>query len=176
LSIFDEEKIKDRALELKEHLELNGIEFVIVTLENMPIPSKAFLELHFYNNNELSNISAEPPDNLTNIFQISGGTKVVGGKGPGQVKVTKVQHINPTDNFLTLEVSPIGDYSLYELKVSYHNIDHHPFFSKINFKFRPGCFNMDCKPESVIPSSLDQDPIIDYLAKDYESFTWMEFN
>ncbi len=75
--IIDEEKLKDRARSLK-NLGLNGIEFVIVILEDTPIPSKAFLELHFYNNNELDNILTESPQNLVNIFPISGGSRISG--------------------------------------------------------------------------------------------------
>jgi hypothetical protein len=168
LSIFDEEKLKDRALELKQHAELNGIDFLIVTLENSPIPSKAFLELHFYNSNELANISSENPDMLPIILPITGGDSILAAKNPNQVKVTEVQP-NLAESILTLVVSPIGDYSVYELKISYQNIDPHPIFSKINFKFRPGCFNLDCKPD-LISIPPDPDPVIDYLAKDYDSF------
>jgi hypothetical protein len=168
LSILDDEKLKDRALELRQHSQLNGIDFLIVTLENSPNPSKAFLELHFYNSNEIANISNENPGELPNIFQISGGDTILAGKNPGQVKVTEVQP-NLAENLLTLVVTPIGDYSIYELKISYQNIDTHPVFSRINFKFRPGCFNLNCKPD-LISIPPDPDPDIDYLAKDYDSF------
>ena len=168
MSIIDDEKLKDRAIALREHPQLNGVDFLIVTLENSPIPSKAFLELHFYNNNELSNISNENPEKLPVIFPITGGDTILAGNNPGQVKVIEIQP-NLAENILTLVVTPIGDYSIYELKIIYQNIDSHPVFSKINFKFRPGCFNFDCKPDLInIPP--DPDPVIDYLAKDYDSF------
>jgi baseplate J-like protein len=165
---MDDERLKDRARGLKD-LGLNGIEFVIVTLENAIIPSEAFLELHFYNNNELDNILAESSQNLVNIFPISGGTRILAGSSPGQVKVTRLEG-NSGESFLKLVVSPVGDYSTYRLSVSYNNIDSHFSFSHINFKFRPGCFNIDCRPEWESINQIDREPIIDYLAKDYDSF------
>jgi hypothetical protein len=44
-----------------------------------------------------------------------------------------------------------------------------PIFSELPFKFRPGCFNL-CTPEWQTPPKPKQDPVIDYLAKDYDSF------
>ncbi len=67
-------------------------------------------------------------------------------------------------------MSPVGDYSTYQLSVNYNNIDPHLSFSRIDFKFRPSCFNMDCRPEWESITQIDKEPIIDYLAKDYDSF------
>jgi hypothetical protein len=49
----------------------------------------------------------------------------------------------------------------------YNNID--PIFAAIRFKFRPGCFNLNC---ASLPKyqPLPAEPVIDYLAKDYDSF------
>ena len=168
MSVIDEERLKDRARGLKD-LGLNGIEFVIVTLKEAPIHSEAYLELHFYNNNELDNMLAESAQNLVNIFPISGGTRILAGPSPGQVKVKEVEG-NPGQSFLRLVVSPVGDYSTYQLSVSYKNIDPHLSFSRINFKFRPGCFNIDCRPEWEAVTQTDKEPVIDYLVKDYDSF------
>ena len=169
MSIIDNEKLKDRAITLRQHLQLNGIDFLIVTLEDSLIPSKAFLELHFYNSNELSNISNEISEILPIIFPIVASDTNLNGNKQGQVKVIEVQP-NLAENILTLVVTPIGTYSTYELKISYQNIDPHPAFSKINFKFRPACFNLDCKPDLITIPPHDPDPVIDYLAKDYDSF------
>jgi Baseplate J-like protein len=166
MSILNQENLEDRARDL-DGLGLNGIEFVIVTLEDGP-PPKAILEVHFYNYKELDNIRGESPSNFPHIFPITGGARIIGGDNPGQIKVTDIEG-SLSENFLKLTVSPIGDYSVYVLSVNYTNIDPHPFFSKVDFKFRPGCFNIDCKPELnvIVP---DTEPIIDYLAKDFDSF------
>ena len=45
-----------------------------------------------------------------------------------------------------------------------------PLFAEIRFKFRPGCFNNNCAPEWDAALPPDDDPAIDYQAKDYGSF------
>lgn len=161
--IKNQEALNERANNLGTY---NGIKFVLVSLFPVPNPSEAHLEVHFYNKNEIINILADTSDPKL-IFPISGGSRVPAGPLTGQVKVIQITG-NASDNFLTLIVAPIGDYSTYTLNINYQNID--PVFNEINFKFRPGCFNNDCSPEwQKSPAPLN-DPPIDYLAKDYDSF------
>jgi hypothetical protein len=66
-------------------------------------------------------------------------------------------------------ISPIGDYSTYTLSVDYDpNID--PLFNSLQFKFRPGCFSIDCAPDWTPQPPPDPVPQFDTLARDYESF------
>jgi len=69
---------------------------------------------------------------------------------------------------LNTTVEPIGDYSTYTLNINNKNID--PIFNEIKFKFRPGCFNINCAPDWQIASKPEIEPEIDYLAKDFDSF------
>jgi len=81
-------------------------------------------------------------------------------------------------NTLRLTVVPIGDYSTYTLALRdpdptkpntpYPGID--PIFHAIEFKFRPGCFNLNCAPTFTKAAAAPGEPVIDYLAKDYDSF------
>src|SRR5262249_10040898 len=59
-------------------------------------------------------------------------------------------------------------YSVYTLSIDHPNID--PLFSSIRFKFRPGCFNVDCSPDWTPAPPANDVPAIDYLSKDYDSF------
>ncbi len=163
MTITNPEALNERANNLGT---FNGIKLVLVSLFPDPNPTEAHLEVHFYNNNEIANILADTADPKS-IFPITGGTRLPAGPSAGQVKVTEISG-SPSDKFLTLKVSPIGDYSTYMLSINYQNID--PVFSEINFKFRPGCFNIDCKPEWEKSRKPPSDPSIDYLAKDYDSF------
>jgi len=171
MAIHNQEALDKRADNLGAH-NLNGLKFVLVTLHPVSNPTEAHLEVHFYNNKEISNILADTqgPSHTRDpslIFPISGGHRISGGLASDQVKVTAISG-NPTDTFLELTVKPIGDYSTYTLSIDYQNID--PVFSEIHFKFRPGCFNTDCAPDWKPAPEPKLDPAINYLAKDYDSF------
>jgi len=149
----------------------NGIKFVQVTL----VANKAELDVHFFNKNYLSTILTDAianPGSVKTIFPITGGFRVPAGQAAGQVQVTQINaHPDPAQAALILTVEPIGDYSTYTLGIdtlAYPNID--PLFSEITFKFRPGCFNTNCAPEWEPGKEKKAGPVIDYLAKDYDSF------
>lgn len=169
--ILDKEALLDRAGELKDK-GLNGMKHILVK-DPVPgdPPGQARLELHFHNNTEgLQDIkdTFDPGDKeKRKILTITGGHRVPAGWDTGQVHVQKV-HYNPNDYFLQLIVTPIGDYSTYTLILSHDKID--PLFGKINFKFRPGCFNTDCAPKWKTSPAPQPTPVIDYLSKDYDSF------
>jgi hypothetical protein len=148
----------------------NGIKLVLVTLTPAAAPTQADLRVEFFNNQVLSDILNEiaaDADALTDIFQIKGGHRIVGGLLNGQVRVTAASADAADDTVLNLTVAPIGDYSTYTLNILHQNID--PVFSTIAFKFRPGCFN-NCAPEWEPADAALPNPAIDYLAKDYDSF------
>ncbi len=175
MAITNEEALKERARKLYTiPTENNGIRMILVSVDT----DRASLEVYFYNTNDLTLIhdtftgsttaSAVPANQL---FSISGGHRVLAGDATGQVQVTAIAVPNLERAVLTLEVSPIGDYSTYTLSINttrFPNFD--PLFSEINFKFRPGCFSIDCAPEWEPAPAPKDNPTIDYLAKDYESF------
>ena len=175
MAIKNQEALKERANNLGM---FNGIRLVLVSLSPAVDPTEAILTVHFYNNNELSTIVSEITANSArgkDIFPITGGHRIVGGSLTGQVQVFAVAEDSEDDKVLHLTVRPIGDYSSYTLSVVYNHID--PIFSEIDFKFRPGCFN-NCAPDWDAPPKPQENPPIDYLAKDYDSFrhtlfSWM---
>lgn len=164
--ILDLEALEERARNLGS---LNGFKLVFVTLAPAGVPTHTLLDVEFHNSNELANIlnditvNGVPP---TDIFALSGGSRLKAGIGFGQVRVVQVA-AGTAVNVLRLRVEPIGDYSTYTLKVTYANVD--PIFNEIDFKFRPGCFNLNCAPTAK-PVAAVNEPVIDYLAKDYDSF------
>jgi len=156
--LFDKEALDARARNLGA---LNGIKLVFVTLDAPPSPAFALLDVEFYNNNALAPLPAKTD------FRITGGTRLRGGNGPGEVQVTQVS-AGSAPNVLRLRVEPIGDYSTYTLKIVPPTFD--PLFASIDFKFRPGCFNLNCAPASDAVPPPPEEPAIDYLARDYDSF------
>jgi hypothetical protein len=166
MTILNEEALLDRAKDLDD-AGLNGIKFVLVrTIDHSLDPPEADLEVHFHNNIQLLSILGETTGPHV-IFPISGGHRVTAGDDAGQVRVIEISDETADDNILVLKISPIGDYSTYTLRINFLNMD--PIFSEINFKFRPGCFNL-CAPEWDPAPEPKKDPVIDYLAKDYDSF------
>lgn len=166
MAIPNKEALQQRARNLGA---FNGLNFVLVRLHPAGNPTEARLTVHFHNNNEIANILAATgtPAGARAVFPISGGVRVKGGALGGQTQTTAVSG-NAADNFLELTIAPIGDYSLYTLSIEHPNID--PMFSSLKFKFRPGCFNTDCSPDWPAGEPARENPAIDYLNKDYESF------
>jgi hypothetical protein len=165
--ILNQEVLEERARNLGS---LNGFKLLFVTLEPAGAPTHAWLDVEFHNSNELSNILADITGSVilpAEAFPLSGGTRIKAGAGPGQVQVAEVA-AGAESYILRLRVEPIGDYSTYTLRVVYDNID--PVFGEIAFKFRPGCFNLNCAPEWTPSPPRPAEPLIDYLAKDYDSF------
>lgn len=176
MAIKNEEALQVRGESL-EGLGLNGIKLILVgTLVTAVEPTVAHLQVHFYNSLFLGNIATDfDPDDedKQKILTVSGGHRLTAGWQSGQVHVASAV-VNGSDNtVLDITISPIGDYSTYTLTVTYisggpQKID--PILSSIPFKFRPGCFNIDCAPAWKSAPAPETGPVIDYLVKDYDSF------
>jgi hypothetical protein len=155
---FDPEALEHRAGNLGG---LNGLKLVFVTLDAVSPPSFAWLDVEFWNINHLT------PSPLTSDFRIAGGTRIRAGSNPGEVQVTQVLP-GATPGTLRLKVAPVGDYSTYTLSLAKDGFD--PLLGELPFKFRPGCFNLNCAPDWDAPAAPGDAPAIDYLARDYDSF------
>ncbi|HET8756041.1 MAG TPA: baseplate J/gp47 family protein [Solirubrobacteraceae bacterium] len=87
--------------------------------------------------------------------------------------------VTPAPDVLGLLVQPVGDYSTYTLGTGAAVAAVDPLFDELPFKFRPGCFSTDCAPAWTPAPARPSQPVIDYLAKDYDSFrhvamSWMQ--
>jgi hypothetical protein len=145
---------------------LNGMRQVRVSLDETTSPPTAILDVSFWNAQQLSQIVADPAKPST-LFPLSGGHRLRAGASTGMVQVIAIAATaDPT--MLRLTVAPIGDYSTYTLSVDYTAID--PIFSSLDFKFRPGCFSIDCAPDWKPLQEPDPALALDTLARDYDSF------
>lgn len=168
--LLSQDHADDRGDVLADH-EQNGIRLALVKLPLGPNPDHAELTLHFFNSLHLVDLlGAVNASTVNQIFRLRGGTRLIAGRATGQVQVTGAQKDEENDpTRIKLLIEPVGDYSTYTLELVWdaHRID--PFFSSIAFKFRPGCFTNDCAP--TLPGRPPAPgPVIDYLAKDYDSF------
>ncbi len=161
--------VEDRADALAA-LGLDGLRLALVSLPAGPNPDHADVELHFITGLHVTAILADiggDPVRARQVFRIRGGTRIVAGNATGQVKVSAAAPVDAQT--LSLRVEPVGDYSTYVIELVWdaHLID--PFFSRMDFKFRPGCFTNDCAPQ--LPGRrAAPGPVIDYLARDFDSF------
>ncbi len=159
--------VDDRTDVLASH-GLNGLKLALVALPAGPNPDHAEIDLRFLNDlHVVALLAAITPTNADQIFRLRGGSRLPAGRATGQVKVTAVSPLDPTR--VQLRIEPVGDYSTYTLELMWDASRIDPFFASIDFKFRPGCFTNDCAPlQDGRP--LAPGPVIDYLAKDYDSF------
>jgi hypothetical protein len=168
MEIYDQEELERRG----DHLgTLNGIELIFVELDETVMPPVARLTVEFFNGNILAAIVDDVQNNAippTTFFHIRGGRRVVGGENPGEIQVTDVEAVAANDVALRLTVEPLGDYSTYVLEALHPDIDE--IFRRKGFKFRPGCFNLNCRPDRMAPPAPAVAPGIDYLSRDYHSF------
>ena len=168
--IRNESAAQDRARDLEVN-GLNGLAAVLVAVDPPVTPGEAELELHFHNALHMDAVKSEldAAASPAEVFTIRGGHRVPAGHGAGQVRVQGVAD-GPTPESLILTVAPVGDYSTYTLELLINPAQIDPFFASIDFKFRPGCFTGPCAPDWNAGRERITPPVIDYMAKDYDSF------
>jgi len=179
-----------RELLLKnQSLNLNGIDFV----EFVQPAGANLLRVHF-----LFSLPAGlynlPTNNFTTI-RIEGGARIVG------ITALSVALHATDDTVLDIAVSAQGDFSTYWLSLGWSHVaadDSWTYnlvgidrqFSVAPINFRPGCpIDFDCAPATPPPPPAQPAPVLDYLAKDFASFsqllldlvsqrnpTWLETN
>jgi baseplate J-like protein len=156
--ILDAEQLIARAESLAAR-GANGLRLAYVALDAADPPAFAWLDVEFFNSIALSPLPAKEQ------FLVEGGIR----RTAGAVAVTEV-HASPDGNpaALRLKLAPLGDYSTYILSARLGAMD--PLFNRLQFKFRPGCFNLNCAPEKAPAPPAGRGPAIDYLARDYDSF------
>lgn len=150
----------DRRDAVKAHATLNGIEFLEVSGDQRT------LFVHFVKPDHLASLVPNNPL-LVEKVRIEGGDRIRG------IGVTGVQ-ISATDaRVLEVTVDEPGDFSFYTLRLV--DVDmttaFDPLLSAVRFSFKVDCpTDFDCKPVDECPPEAQDEPEIDYLAKDYASF------
>jgi hypothetical protein len=150
-----------RRAELREpSATLNGIDFLeVVDAGAPPADRQRVLRVTF----------VRPPTGLTvgkeNVL-IDGGERI---------PAIPVDDATFVDGLLVVRVATPGDFSTYTLRLVEHDgsplagLD--PLLSAVDFSFKVECpSDFDCRPVCSCPPEPRDDPAIDYLAKDYQSF------
>ncbi|WP_116132699.1 hypothetical protein [Tropicimonas sp. IMCC34043] len=134
---------------------LNGLDFVEYFRDEAAPAGRQFrLEATFLK---------PPPPLLAGDAQILGGVRIVG------LRVLSVEP-DPGDPLrLRVFADREGDFSTYVLAFDHPGLD--PERSQARFGFKAGCpTEFDCRVPANCPPDLFDEPDLDYLAKDYQSF------
>ena len=140
---------------------LNGIDFLeVVDLGALPADRQRLLRVHF----------VTPPGALA-----VGDADVRIGGGERIRDVEVVPPVSFDGDVLVVRVSQPGDFSTYRLRLATPDGDPlpglDPLLSAVDFSFKVECpSDFDCLPVCECPPERPDEPEIDYLAKDYESF------
>jgi hypothetical protein len=151
---------------------LNGIDFLEVLDADAPTEGERqrTLFVHFLKDLTAGQLTAdnvliEGGERIRDVAALPAGTK-----------------IGPRPNVLTVEVDKAGDFSIYTLRLV-QDVRHaqggggeppegfDPVLSAVSFSFKVECpSDFDCRPQRACPADTAEEPEIDYLAKDYNSF------
>ncbi len=154
---------EERREAVRENSRLNGLDYLEVGEDRRE------LTVHF-----LGKAPVElKPDNVV----IEGGRRVRDIKVRG-IRIERVD-MAELDDTMTVHTDKEGDFSTYTLRVVVRdgdgNLATHPSFDPhydhVEFNFKVDCpSDLDCKPLPVCPPGPRDEPVINYLAKDYSSF------
>lgn len=137
---------------------LNGIDFIEYRRDLLgPPQQRHVLDVVFLKP------APVPPAVTAANFTILGGVRIV------DLRVLDVEP-DPGDPLtLRVFVDREGDFSAYVLDMDHPAIDVER--SQAQFGFKAGCpSDLDCKPTHDCPPTVLDEPALDYLAKDYQSF------
>lgn len=151
-------------------LRLNGIDFVEVLDREAPEEElrQRLIDVTFIRADGA--VAPGGPLLMEENFRIRGGTRVTG------IAVENVEK-GPGDRTLRLTVDRAGDYSTYELSLHAGLTADEPpanmdrMLSRVAFSFKADCpTSFDCKDAPGGRKAPPSEPVLNYLAKDYESF------
>ena len=140
---------------VRAHPTANGIDFVEYFEQQAPQPIRFWLVVTFVKNAPAALI------NHPEKFKVDGGVRIV------HVAVTKAA-AGANANQLEVDLDKSGDFSLYRLRID-AGLDVQ--LDSVLFTFKPSCPTpFDCRVTDDCPPEILEEPVIDYLAKDYGSF------
>ncbi len=161
-----------RRAHLLAHPSLNGIDYV--EYEHRPAAPLHVLVVSF-----LKPLPQSGPDGAYGLTTELGKIHVLGGARIVGIEVEAAAI--DADGRLEIAVDRAGDFSDYQLLLGWQlqpdgtwgsvvpDLD--PQYSRATINFKAGCpVDFDCRALEVCPPEVEDEPLIDYLAKDYASF------
>src|SRR4030095_5570266 len=146
-----------RQADVREHPTLDGIDYVEYFEDRAALP----LPLYWLEVNFLRGV----PAGLVGVpgaFAVSGGVRITG------IHVIDVT-AGATSRQLLVFFDQPGDFSTYVLTITSSTLD--PQRRAAPFTLKPHCPSpLDCRQEPDCPPETREEPVLDYLAKDFASF------
>jgi hypothetical protein len=148
----------DRLADLVASTTINGIDFVEIAAAD-----QCTLRVHFVNGVDVAGALA------TNHPVVISGGETVPEVPVGSINATDWTIDDSGRPVLTLRTPYAGDFSWYRLHIDSPALD--AYFASIAFTFKAGCpSTLDCRTADDCVMAPNGGPIIDYLAKDFDSF------
>lgn len=137
---------------------LNGIDFIEYRRDLLAVPARQHvLDVTFLKP------APVPPAVTSSNFTVLGGVRIV------DLRVLDVEADAGDPRVLHVFVDREGDFSAYVLDIEHASIDVER--SQAQFSFKASCpSDLDCKPVDDCPPVVLDEPALDYMAKDYQSF------
>jgi hypothetical protein len=133
--------------------DLNGIDYIEV-----PFDDQQHIRVHF--------VKTPVPSIAPSAVQVEGGVRITGI----HVVATAVISASGGDPYLEVTVDAAGDFSSYLLTIDAPGVLD-PGYDHRLFGFKVGCpTDFDCLDAAECPPDEVDEPVIDYMAKDYASF------
>lgn len=166
---------EQRAALIRAHPNLNGIDFVEYRSSGSGASTQHILTVHF-----LIPLPYPPHSNPDGAYGLTTKLDLVRIEGGTRVVNIRVLNVGLDGSQLKIEVDRQGDFSTYWLLLGWQHKDGRwkhiipaldPQFSKAPINFRAHCpVDFACRQVESCPPERRQEPLIDYLAKDYASF------
>jgi hypothetical protein len=160
---------EERREDVRRHPRLNGLDYLEVG------PDRRTLSVFFLGK---APVALEP----ANIV-------IDGGRQVRDIRAERVTLRRPDlaelDDSMEVVTDREGDSSTYTLRIvtrdEHGRVERHPSFDvrydRLDFSFKADCpSELDCKPTPECPPEPRDEPVIDYLAKDYASFRQLVFD
>lgn len=148
---------------VRQHTQLNGLDYLEVG------PDQRTLTVYFLGK---APVSLDP----SNVI-------IEGGRRIRSIRVDKVtvnrSMMAELDDTMEVVTDKAGDFSTYTLRVVMRDEHGHeqrhpsfdPRYDRVEFSFKVDCpSDLDCQQVTVCPPEPRDEPVINYLAKDYDSF------
>lgn len=156
----------DRREDVRRMKGLNGLDYVEVLDDQVTI--------HAYFLGKLPPELQENKPGIEQYLRLEGGQRV---KHIQIIDIDPVVDPDPErDDFLVIKLNKYGDFSTYSLRLTgVANID--PRYDRVDFSFKINCpSDLDCAPACTCETPVFEEPDINYLAKDYQSFRQLIFD
>src|SRR5713226_8224110 len=155
-----------RRLLIEQDQNINGIDYVEVVTS--PAAENERVLQVFFIPKDPGNVVGQT--NLTLLMQnLATAPQEVTIQGGTRVQNIQVLGVTFAGDHIEVSVSEPGDFSDYTLVINDPAID--IFYSQVQFNFKAGCpTHFDCRPREICPPLILNQPVIDYMAKDYASF------